>query len=116
MEGDLNDECVECICLNGNPAAVAQNNRVWTELGCISATTNGVILAITRIFVGIITAVVILRFIQAGFMMNTDDPEKIKEAKAIVVSAITALVFGVMIPIILNFIGIDVLGIGKIIK
>ena len=114
-EGDMMGACEECICPGGNTGSIEQTNRVWTELGCISASSNGVILAVMRIFLGIVTGAVILRFIQAGFMMNTDDPEKIKEAKSIVVSAITALIFGAMIAIILNFIGINILDIGDIV-
>ena len=101
-----NDNCGDC-CTAGN---------VWTEIGCISPTQNGVVIAVMRVFIGIVTGLAVLRFAQAGFMLNTDDPEKIKEGKSIAVSAVIAIIFGTMIIVILNFIGVDILRIGQIIK
>lgn len=97
-------DCVKCCEAEG----------VWTELGCIKADQYGVTVAVMRIFVGIVTGIAVLRFIQAGLMLNSDDPEKIKEGKGIAISAVMAMIFGAMIPILLNFIGVDILGIGEL--
>jgi hypothetical protein len=107
--------CISCIC-EGEPSGTVTTGNVWTELGCIDATQNGIIISVMRIFVGVVTGLAIIRFIQAGFMLNTDDPEKIKEGKSIAVSAVVAIAFGALLIVIMNFIGINVLGIGKIIS
>ncbi len=108
-------KCLQCVCKNPqNENSLEKKGNVWTELGCIEGSQAGLIIFIMRIFVGVVTALAVVRFVQAGFMLNTDDPEKIKEGKSIAVSAVIAIIFGAMIPIILNFIGLDILGIGKI--
>lgn len=135
--GEIDDQevyrqCCLCICGNTNcscdldrlyPETTATKclserhsagQNVWTEFGCIEGSNSGVIMFISRLFVGIITALSVVRFVQAGFMLNTDDPEKIKEGKSIAISALIAMIFGATIPIVLNFIGIDILGIGKL--
>lgn len=114
VEHDVIDpDCLRCVC-SGD--AWTETGHVWTEIGCITPTQKGVVLAVMRIFIGVITGVAVIRFIQAGFMLNTDDVEKIKEAKGIATDAIIALIVGAMIPIILNFVGLDILGIGKIVN
>jgi hypothetical protein len=114
-ESDNYNYCISCIC-EGEPSGTVTTGNVWTELGCIDATQNGIIISVMRIFVGVVTGLAIIRFIQAGFMLNTDDPEKIKEGKSIAVSAVAAIAFGALLIVIMNFIGINVLGIGKIVS
>ncbi|MBN2015421.1 hypothetical protein JW766_01175 [Candidatus Dojkabacteria bacterium] len=129
-DGEMNEACCLCVCswkgenptcacsADGGEASVCNvemaDGNIWTELGCINSSEKGIIIAVMRIFVGVVTALAVVRFIQAGIMLNTDDPEKIKEGKSIAVSAIAAVIFGAMIPILLNFIGLDILGIGEI--
>ncbi|MDD3646919.1 MAG: pilin [Candidatus Dojkabacteria bacterium] len=118
-------DCCNCVC--GNPdcscpagddgeddCSETYTGNLWTEVGCITPSDNGIVVAVMRVFVGIVTGLSVVRFIQAGYMINTDDPEKMKEARGIVTSAVIAIAFGIMLPILLNFIGIDILGIGKI--
>lgn len=109
-EGGNAGVCESCMC-SGND----YSGNLWTEIGCITPTQKGLVAAVLRIFIGIITAIVVIRFIQAGMLFNTDDPDKISEAKSIATSAVIALIFGAMIPIILNFIGVDILNLGQII-
>lgn len=109
ISGVLDENCVNCMCSGG-----VFSGHVWTEIGCITPTQKGVVAAVLRIFIGVISAIVVIRFIQAGMLFNSDDPDKISEAKSIATSAIIALIFGAMIPIILNFIGVDILGLGQI--
>lgn len=113
---EARDESCEVICELEDPHCLTCCNggNFWTELGCITPTQKGIVAAILRIFIGVITAIVIIRLIQAGMLFNTDDPDKINEAKSIATSAIISLIFGAMIPIILNFIGVDILGLGQI--
>lgn len=110
--------CCKCVCGNTDcecsDGGCSFTNNVWTEVGCITPTQEGITAAVMRIFVGVITGIAVIRFIQAGVMFNSDDPEKIAEAKSIFWSAIIALVAGGILPLIMNFIGIDILGIGEI--
>ena len=71
------EPCKACVC-DGEDNLT---NNVWTEIGCITATEEGIIVAIMRVFFGVATSIAVLRFVQAAFMLNTDDPEKIKEGK-----------------------------------
>ncbi|MBU0975522.1 MAG: hypothetical protein ABIE03_07840 [Patescibacteria group bacterium] len=123
--GQNSTDCCNCVCGNSDcncptgddgkdDCSETYTGNVWTEVGCITPSDDGIVVAVMRVFVGIVTGLSVIRFIQAGYMMNTDDPEKMKEAKGIIGSAIAAIAFGVLIPIILNFVGIDILGIGKI--
>jgi hypothetical protein len=123
---DYVKNCCSCVCVvdtvgphAGEPdptcKGILSAVNVWTEIGCITSTQNGITVAAMRIFVGIVTGLSIVRFIQAGMMYNSDSPEKIKEARSIGLSALAALVFGVSLPIILNFIGIKVFGFTQVI-
>lgn len=113
-EGERLTQCLVCVCDGDNYEGTKLSQNIWTELGCIEATLGGIIIAVMRVFFGVVTGLAIIRFIQAGFMLNTDDPEKIKEGKSIAVSAVAAIIFGAMIPILLNFVGLDILGIGEL--
>jgi len=109
--------CCKCSC--GNPdcstATATGTNNVWTEVGCLTTTQEGIIAAVLRIFIGIATGLAVIRFVQAGIMFNTDDMEKIKEAKEIASSAIVALILGGITPVLINWVlGMDVLGLGSI--
>jgi hypothetical protein len=110
----MHKSCCKCVCGDENCGGSDFTENVWTELGCIKATENGIIVAVMRVFIGVVTGLAVIRFIQAGIMLNTDDPEKIKEGKSIAISAVAAIVFGALIPIILNFVGIKILDIGAI--
>jgi len=91
-----------------------KTGNIWTELGCINASEKGFVISMMRIFVGAVTGIALIRFIQAGIMLNTDDPEKIKEGKSIFISAVVAIFMSGLMPILLNFLGLDILGIGKL--
>lgn len=84
---------------------------VWNALGCWDVSLNGVVTRLFQIGVGIIGGVMILRFIQAAIMMQTDNPEQIREAREIITSAIIALIVLLGAVVILRFLGINVLGI-----
>lgn len=120
VSGDQYANCCMCVCGTSDCPDDLDASRdvftsdVWTELGCISASQEGIVISIMRIFVGAVLGIGLLRFIQAAFMLNTDDPEKIKEGKSIFFSAIMAIVLGVMMPILINFLGLDILGIGEL--
>lgn len=117
-EGSLEkqEKCCECMCGSSCASSnkTATTNNIWTEIGCINTSQEGLVIAVMRVFFGVVTGLAVLRFIQAGMMLNTDDMEQIKEAKNIATQAVVALIVGGTIPLVLNFIGVDILGIGNL--
>jgi len=98
-------DCDDCL---KNP------KNLWTGVGCMEASINGLITTIIRIFYGIITAIMLLKIIIAGYKYYGGDPEQLKDSKAEIFSAIGAA-FALTLGIIaLRYIGIDILGLGEI--
>ncbi|KXK26790.1 MAG: hypothetical protein TR69_WS6001000811 [candidate division WS6 bacterium OLB20] len=102
-------QCRACVARNLDEAD--EGFFVWNALGCWDVSLNGIVTRLFQIGIGIIGGVMILRFIQAAIMMQTDNPEQIREAKEIVSSAIIALIVLLGAVVILRFLGINVLGI-----
>lgn len=94
--------CIEC---------TSSPNTIWTAIGCVDYSRDGIITRLFQIGIGIIGGVMIIRFLQAAIMMQTDNPEQIREAKELITSALIALVVLVGAVVILRFLGINVLGI-----
>jgi len=98
-------DCTDCL---KNP------KNLWTAVGCVQADLNGVITTVIRIFYGIITVLMLLKLIIAGYKFYGGDPEQLKDSKMEIFSAIGAA-FALTLGIIaLRYIGIDILGIGAI--
>lgn len=82
---------------------------IYTSLGCIDTTDNGLITRVVQIALGIIGGVILVRFLQAGMkLQGGGSPEDQAEAVEIITSAIVALLLFVMSMIVLRFIGFDV--------
>ncbi len=111
---DMYWACMNCICQDSNATSTYFTGNVWTEIGCITPTQEGVTIAVMRVFFGIVTGFAVVRFIQAGIMLNTDDPEKIKEGKSIALSALAAIVMAGILPVLMNFVGIEIFDIGEL--
>lgn len=104
-KGRIWGECMDCL---------KKSNYLWTGVGCMEASLNGVITTIIRIFYGIITALMLLKIIIAGYKYYGGDPEQLKDSKMEIFSAIGAA-FALTLGIIaLRYIGIDILGLGGI--
>lgn len=104
-KGRIYGECIECL---------RNSNYLWTGVGCMEASLNGLITTIIRIFYGIITALMLLKIIIAGYKFYGGDPEQLKDSKMEIFSAIGAA-FALTLGIIaLRYIGIDILGLGGI--
>jgi len=104
-KGRIYGECMDCL---------KNKNYLWTGVGCMEASLNGVITTIIRIFYGIITAIMLLKIIIAGYKYYGGDPEQLKDSKMEIFSAIGAA-FALTLGIIaLRYIGIDILGLGGI--
>ena len=84
---------------------------VYSSLGCIDVSRDGLITRIFQIGIGLIGGIMIVRFIQAALKMQTDNPEEIKEAQEMISSAVIALFVLVASVAILRFLGINVLNV-----
>jgi hypothetical protein len=97
------NRCIQCIddC----------DTCVYSALGCIDTTLNGVITTIMRIGLGVLGAVGILRIMQAAMLRQSADPKDIQESWDIIMSVIMGAIVLVASSLILRVIGVNILGI-----
>lgn len=95
--------CIQCI--------DTCDTCVYSSLGCIDTTLNGVITTIMRIGLGVLGAVGILRIMQAAILRQSADPKDIQESWDIIMSVIMGAIVLVASSLILRVIGVNILGI-----
>ncbi len=106
--------CKKCLfgTVDAPASATPIPGRVVTSFtGCLDVSRDGIITRIFQIGIGLIGGAMVVRIIQAAFMMQTDNPEKIREAREIIGSAIIAILVLVGSVTILRFLGINVLNV-----
>lgn len=98
--------CTECF----------RNEGIWTAIGCIPQSREGV--ASTLIQIGLIFggAIVLIMILAGAFMLSTSqgDPKKTQDAKELITSAIIGLIFIIFSVTILQFIGVTILKIPEL--
>ncbi len=95
------------------------NSGIQTALGCISTSITGdpagnsFFSAIIKISVGLGGGLALLLMLYGIFIITTSAgiPDKLKEGKEILTSAISGLIFIILSVFLLNLIGINILGI-----
>lgn len=89
----------------------ADGSGVWTAVGCINAEPGPVVATLVRIGLSLGGGIAILMILSAGFMFTTSqgDPNKTKEAKELMQSAVIGLLFIIFSVTILQFIGVTIL-------
>ena len=99
--------CAECL------TGVYNNDQpgVWTAIGCIPQSAEGIIAAIIKIGMIIAGAIVLIMILIGSFMLSTSqgDPKRTQEAREMITSAIIGLLFIIFSITILQFIGVSVL-------
>lgn len=97
--------CIRCECTGVD--------AVWTQIGCVEATSSGVITRIFQIAIGIMGAVIIFRIIQIMVILNNPDPntDRVAEAREIAVSLVVFAIFLGGCIILLRYLGYNVIGI-----
>ena len=105
-------QCAPGALKNGSCTAVD------TAIGTISTSPTGVVGSIMTILLSLSGGIAILLIIAAGYQMVTSqgNPEKVKEARERLTSAIVGLLFIIFSVAILQVIGVDILripGLGK---
>lgn len=105
---DANQEknCLECV----NKNQLNQGRYVYTALGCVDTERNGFITRVFQLGLGTIPLIAVGRIMYAAVLMQSQDPAKIQEGRDMVVSAMVALVVLALAIPILQFVGINILG------
>lgn len=93
--------CIECF----------NDGGIWTAVGCVPQTADGIISTIMQLGLIIAGAVVLIMILVGSFMLSTSqgDPKKAQEAKEMITSAIIGLLFVIFSITILQFIGISII-------
>lgn len=92
------------------------DDQVETAIGCISTTVSGpgsFFSSVLKFIIGIGGGLALLLMLYGIFIITTSAgmPDKLKEGKEILTSAIAGLVFIILSVFLLNLIGITILGI-----
>lgn len=87
------------------------NNGIWTAVGCIPSNPESVITTVISIGLAAGGGIVLIMILVGSFMLSVSqgDPNKTKEAKEIITSAIIGLLFVIFSVTILQFIGVSIL-------
>jgi hypothetical protein len=101
--------CFNCIKDNASPYG-----NIWTGIGCIKGTEEGIANTLMRIIYGVGLVFILIRIIIAGYLIQFgSNPDQIKENKQAIINALIALVVGTGGVVIARYIGYDILGLGN---
>ena len=94
---------------------VCKDTEVCTAIGCVSTSaeaSGGFFGSIMKIFVGIGGGLALVLMLYGVFIVTTSAgiPDKLKEGSEIITSAIAGLIFVLLSVVLLNLIGINILG------
>lgn len=98
---DQYEACQTCFRVDG----------IWTAIGCIPSNPESVIKTVITIGLAAGGGIVLIMILVGSFMLSVSqgDPNKTKEAKEIITSAIIGLLFVIFSVTILQFIGVEIL-------
>ncbi len=103
------ERCLNCLFEDGDPEGEI-TGAIWTEIGCVDPSPAGIITRIFQIGLGLMGGIAILRVIQIAYLKQQGDPQKVEEASSMLTSLIAGLILMMLGVIILEFLGINVLG------
>jgi len=90
------------------------DNEVQTAIGCISTDigSGGIITSLLRLSVGIGGGMALLLMLYGTFIITTSAgiPDKLKAGKEIISSAIIGLIFIILSVVLMEIIGVSILG------
>lgn len=106
-DGRQRSKCLECV-EKGDPG-----DYVYTAVGCMRVSGKGLTEDIVRVFMGVSGGVALFSIISAAFLftLSQGDTNKVKQAKELLTAAVTGLFFIILSIFILQFIGVNILGI-----
>ncbi len=84
---------------------------IWTAVGCVPSNPESIIKMVVSVGLAVGGGVVLIMILVGSFMLSVSqgDPNKTKEAKEIITSAVIGLLFVIFSVTILQFIGVSVL-------
>lgn len=96
---------------NAKCSACVDQGGVWTAVGCIKTKRNDIVTSFLTIAISLSGGVILLRLLQASFMLSTSqgEPNKVKEAQEVFTSSFAGLLFVLFSIVILNVIGVKIL-------
>lgn len=88
-----------------------QENHVWTAIGCVEATSTGLLNKFLPFAIGIAggIAFLLILFGALQMMMSAGNPEKLNAGKELVTAAITGLLLIIFSIFILQLVGVTIL-------
>lgn len=86
-----------------------QGNTWVGGIGCVNTTPEGIFVGIIRIALGVMGGVALLRMIYLGYVYQTGDEGKIKEARQGVIGTLAGLLLALFSVLVLRIIGVNVL-------
>ena len=99
---------------NAQPVLFCQGRSgINTALGCLNFTTGeDAVTDIATLAIGIAGGIAFILIIVAAFMITTSqgDPKRAKAGQELITSAIAGIILIVLSAVLLNFIGINILG------
>lgn len=121
VKQEVNSKCASDECLgsltdpnqpySGKNPRIHEHEMAWTALGCIPADPAKFVAWVLAFAIKIGGGIAFLLMLWSGFQMMTSsgDPEKLNQAKGILTSAISGLVFIIFSVLLLKIIGIEIL-------
>ncbi len=91
----------------GGEDKIYRTNNIYTALGCIDPSDQGIIVRLLQISLGIVGGITGARFGQAAYKFGKGEPESTKEAWEIIWSAILSLLLIAFSVVGFRFIGIN---------
>lgn len=114
--GSCNDTVAPFRCCNPqsecNPVLCEDGVSIQTALGCVNIQGSGALGPILNWATGIAGTFVFIMIIISAFMITTaqGDPKRVKAGQELLTSAIAGFILIALAVVILNFIGVKVLG------
>lgn len=94
-------------------ACMGSGDKVWTAIGCVPATLDGLVEHLLPFAMGIAggIAFVLMLFGSLQIMTSAGNPEKLNAGKELLTSAIVGLLLIIFSVFILRLVGVTILGI-----
>jgi len=101
VSSSLQTQCLDC----------KNKNGVWTAIGCITTTPEGILERFIALALGLGGGVALLTTIAGGFILTTSQgqPERANSAKEMITASVVGLLFIIFSVVILQFIGVTIL-------
>lgn len=108
-DGAQRDACQACVGDEGPD----NSGKIYTAVGCIRTGNRGLTEDLLTLLMGISGGVALMSILAGAFLFSTSqgDTAKLKEAKALITAAVMGLFFIIFSIFILQFIGVNILGI-----